>query len=294
MRGKVGLLLLLRSRSWITPAYAGKSFIVRCSALEVKDHPRICGEKFNALPAELKAKGSPPHMRGKVGLKETQSSASRITPAYAGKSFDSCLCHPDITWITPAYAGKSTRISKESNVSGDHPRICGEKSRKVSRNTAGLGSPPHMRGKVFGSGCVFNIRRITPAYAGKRLRVSCVHPVAWDHPRICGEKIDGVDRLDGGLGSPPHMRGKASFSLMRPPGDEDHPRICGEKDCSAGLIAPGLGSPPHMRGKDDVAIHAAVEARITPAYAGKSSAQLPQERLFWDHPRICGEKMKSK
>ena len=86
MRGKVGLLLLLRSRSWITPAYAGKSFIVRCSALEVKDHPRICGEKFNALPAELKAKGSPPHMRGKVGLKETQSSASRITPAYAGKS----------------------------------------------------------------------------------------------------------------------------------------------------------------------------------------------------------------
>ena len=130
MRGKVGLLLLLRSRSWITPAYAGKSFIVRCSALEVKDHPRICGEKFNALPAELKAKGSPPHMRGKVGLKETQSSASRITPAYAGKSW------------TPR---------PPSARRGDHPRICGEKDIQGELDARAKGSPPHMRGK--GQGC---------------------------------------------------------------------------------------------------------------------------------------------
>ena len=151
MRGKVGLLLLLRSRSWITPAYAGKSFIVRCSALEVKDHPRICGEKFNALPAELKAKGSPPHMRGKVGLKETQSSASRITPAYAGKSGDGgrgrnqgrgspphmrgkglrYSLSPSTLRITPAYAGKSQIGRAWCCLSEDHPRICGEKTKKI-------------------------------------------------------------------------------------------------------------------------------------------------------------------
>ena len=126
MRGKVGLLLLLRSRSWITPAYAGKSFIVRCSALEVKDHPRICGEKFNALPAELKAKGSPPHMRGKVGLKETQSSASRITPAYAGKR---------------------AHLRHHAPAQKDHPRICGEKFMAKPYFVTSEGSPPHMRGK---------------------------------------------------------------------------------------------------------------------------------------------------
>ena len=85
MRGKVSVGPNNVKRVRITPAYAGK----RCSFFLLLgfswDHPRICGEKFNALPAELKAKGSPPHMRGKVGLKETQSSASRITPAYAGK-----------------------------------------------------------------------------------------------------------------------------------------------------------------------------------------------------------------
>ena len=172
MRGKVGLLLLLRSRSWITPAYAGKSFIVRCSALEVKDHPRICGEKFNALPAELKAKGSPPHMRGKVGLKETQSSASRITPAYAGKRH------------CPRFGCRSR---------GDHPRICGEKLRCRQLPDGEQGSPPHMRGKEKSLEDHLQKAGITPAYAGKRLKRSrsTVPPVAIVplFPSVCNKPV---------------------------------------------------------------------------------------------------------
>ena len=208
MRGKVGLLLLLRSRSWITPAYAGKSFIVRCSALEVKDHPRICGEKFNALPAELKAKGSPPHMRGKVGLKETQSSASRITPAYAGKRREEHSGqrgeqdHPRICGeksqghgqrqpsgrITPAYAGKSFDVASFRPRPLDHPRICGEKLMHRGPVLVPLGSPPHMRGKGTSSASTTALFRITPAYAGKRLGTAADRIDGGDHPRICGEK----------------------------------------------------------------------------------------------------------
>ena len=171
MRGKVGLLLLLRSRSWITPAYAGKSFIVRCSALEVKDHPRICGEKFNALPAELKAKGSPPHMRGKVGLKETQSSASRITPAYAGKS---------------------QKRGKNHVKRRDHPRICGEKQHLPAIHRRQEGSPPHMRGKACVLFCCVGGIGITPAYAGKRWNEERITGAFKDHPRICGEKTKKI------------------------------------------------------------------------------------------------------
>ena len=65
MRGKVGLLLLLRSRSWITPAYAGKSDSFALHHDANGDHPRICGEKYYTLRRDQLAEGSPPHMRGK-------------------------------------------------------------------------------------------------------------------------------------------------------------------------------------------------------------------------------------
>ena len=146
MRGKVSVGPNNVKRVRITPAYAGK----RCSFFLLLgfswDHPRICGEKFNALPAELKAKGSPPHMRGKVGLKETQSSASRITPAYAGKS---------------SPGSNTTHFCK------DHPRICGEKVAWPAFRICCKGSPPHMRGKGGDGKRTVADNGITPAYAGK-------------------------------------------------------------------------------------------------------------------------------
>ena len=32
--------------------------------------------------------------------------------------------------------------------------------------------------------------------------------------------------------------------------------------------------------------------RITPAYAGKSFPKSLLIKLMWDHPRVCGEKLK--
>ena len=45
-----------------------------------------------------------------------------------------------------------------------------------------------------------------------------------------------------------------------------------------------------MRGKAAALDHAGVESGITPAYAGKSVQEGSVFMIYWDHPRLCGEK----
>ena len=45
-----------------------------------------------------------------------------------------------------------------------------------------------------------------------------------------------------------------------------------------------------MRGKALDKPFSKLRCRITPAYAGKSSAMSRIRSLYWDHPRLCGEK----
>ena len=132
--------------------------------------------------------GSPPPMRGKVVSERRRKVSSGITPAYAGKSY---------------FHGSSQRKNQ------DHPRLCGEKQPDEKPANQPTGSPPPMRGKdavcIF---CMFSCG-ITPAYAGKSIRLSSYGQGDWDHPRLCGEKARQVLKLDKEEGSPPPMRGKA-------------------------------------------------------------------------------------
>ena len=66
MRGKVRTDRIATDRDRITPAYAGKSVWLHWSTGAGEDHPRLCGEKFEAIWGSIKAVGSPPPMRGKV------------------------------------------------------------------------------------------------------------------------------------------------------------------------------------------------------------------------------------
>lgn len=65
MRGKGLLQIFISEPLGITPAYAGKSHFATNFHLNKRDHPRMCGEKWDKLPREIKQKGSPPHVRGK-------------------------------------------------------------------------------------------------------------------------------------------------------------------------------------------------------------------------------------
>ena len=58
------------------------------------------------------------------------------------------------------------------------------------------------------------------------------------------------------------------------------------------MIDFNTGSPPPMRGKEKSLERQCSENRITPAYAGKSSAFIRSSPVNQDHPRLCGEKFR--
>ena len=188
-------------------------------------------------------------MRGKANLLIVNANGARITPAYAGKS--------------ESYRGCTHR-------SGDHPRLCGEKTNCTVQIPLVGGSPPPMRGKARFGIAVLSLRRITPAYAGKSRTNAGDFFDTQDHPRLCGEKL--CVRCFGQIlkGSPPPMRGKVLqlrqlFLCIRiTPAyagksktiageafkGEDHPRLCGEKGNITTKNTLTTGSPPPMRGKE--------------------------------------------
>ena len=149
---------------------------------------------------------------------------------------------------------------------------------------------------------------------GKAVHCCPMHRQSQDHPRLCGEKYLRYCTIFHTIGSPPPMRGKAPtapsaaipagitpayagkrfqisirWNLLR-----DHPRLCGEKCQIAPRRRFHLGSPPPMRGKEVIPGKIAKPYRITPAYAGKSSINVPPPLFTWDHPRLCGEKQAQK
>ena len=167
MRGKGLWIFCKRFERGITPAYAGKSERGYDKFTEIGDHPRLCGEKRRFPNVVTHVRGSPPPMRGKVGLLVLSLKTTRITPAYAGKS--------------GSYT--SNKI-----VYRDHPRLCGEKYFCTVCIMRTKGSPPPMRGKVSFRFFYGGILRITPAYAGKSKGFKEWRTVKGDHPRLCGEK----------------------------------------------------------------------------------------------------------
>ena len=86
MRGKGKLQMTTSLGMRITPAYAGKSSRGESDGGNIRDHPRLCGEKATRQQRKVKKIGSPPPMRGKVCTVRCGFLGMGITPAYAGKS----------------------------------------------------------------------------------------------------------------------------------------------------------------------------------------------------------------
>ena len=185
--------------------------------------------------------------------------------------------------------GKVTVYRHYAKNTRDHPRLCGEKRRKLRIIFIRIGSPPPMRGKGTAMPPDCGSTRITPAYAGKSAEIFRRFDGSKDHPRLCGEKTGSRSRTGILSGSPPPMRGKgiqcriwnvpvritpayAGKSYRCPfcqRHSRDHPRLCGEKPLFGIVVFTPLGSPPPMRGKVWFCVRNAPAAGITPAYAGK-------------------------
>ena len=171
MRGKAKRHVADDGMIGITPAYAGKSEVFGYQEAWAEDHPRVCGEKVEPNVFSFQIRGSPPRVRGKEGKPNEQGLLTGITPACAGKrrktSSDRTRAtdHPRVcgeksqlrcaaascegspprvrgkvrrsrnhvprTRITPACAGKSWFPAVTLMAKLDHPRVCGEKTKKI-------------------------------------------------------------------------------------------------------------------------------------------------------------------
>ena len=130
---------------------------------------------------------------------------------------------------------------------------------------------------------------------------------------MCGEhRREGraSSRLPG---SSPHVRGAPirTFSRCRRTGiipacagstrwlycrtgpSRDHPRMCGEHVCRSLLVLLHWGSSPHVRGALTVQHAVLAAGGIIPACAGSTMFTSSRSRATRDHPRMCGEHMRS-
>ena len=155
------------SMGGITPACAGKSYVLFMYLESNRDHPRVCGEKDSICHGFGNQAGSPPRVRGKA------------------LSCDRKIINRG---ITPACAGKSQKEIHEKTECRDHPRVCGEKGQGDGFTQAISGSPPRVRGKADLAVFTGLLPGITPACAGKSLIELNQALLFGDHPRVCGEK----------------------------------------------------------------------------------------------------------
>ena len=70
----------------ITPAYAGKTWLLLIGTLSVWDHPRLRGKDCPIRFRRIKLPGSPPLTRERQNCTKHSVTCNRITPAYAGKT----------------------------------------------------------------------------------------------------------------------------------------------------------------------------------------------------------------
>ena len=192
----------------ITPAWAGKSKLALCTPSCPTDHPRAGREKNKELEGVWLPMGSPPRRRGKERSTALVGTPTRITPAWAGKSYVFGPFRPG-SW--------------------DHPRVGGEKHIANFNDENGQGSPPRGRGKDINFMKAEYGLGITPAWAGKRyinVREVCVSE---DHPRVGGEKRSICSKQAETTGSPPRGRGKAAIPARQVPAARITPAWAGKR-----------------------------------------------------------------
>ena len=146
--------------------------------------------------------------------------------------------------------------------------MCGEHFLLLSLFAFAAGSSPHVRGAHVTAMVHHTSAGIIPACAGSTDIDAIKRLVAGDHPRMCGEHLDGDTLNNVASGSSPHVRGaprpahlsrpsngiipacagSTSCGSGLPLGSRDHPRMCGEHKSPRMVRVAKAGSSPHVRG----------------------------------------------
>ena len=127
------------------PACAGNASFLASSASIRSVHPRVCGERDLGLDGYVELTGSSPRVRGTRGSGGEPTGRHRFIPACAGNAL------------------LRNRRSAHRPV---HPRVCGERLRKVHAGSSFAGSSPRVRGTRGEAPCAWGEGRFIPACAG--------------------------------------------------------------------------------------------------------------------------------
>ena len=196
---------------------------------------------------------------------------------------------PKIRFI-PACAGNAGSGVSSSSVSPVHPRMRGERSAGGRPAWACLGSSPHARGTRQGVPPLSEALRFIPACAGNAGTSPASAARHSVHPRMRGERLNGLTHITDDYGSSPHARGthihswhpedrgrfipacagNAASGAVSLVAGAVHPRMRGERGPVFQVLGVQLGSSPHARGTPLRAGHLAHHLRFIPACAGNA------------------------
>ena len=171
------------------------------------------------------------------------------------------------------------------------------------------GSSPRVRGTqlrvVEDAPCL----GIIPACAGNTSYDKNAGDATGDHPRVCGEHVQGPVLFGHLPGSSPRVRGtqeaaglsavlrgiipacagNTEFRRMLMISARDHPRVCGEHSSPFQSRFSPAGSSPRVRGTRIGRRATHTPGGIIPACAGNTVADSKSVFPTRDHPRVCGE-----
>ena len=140
---------------------------------------------------------------------------------------------------------------------------------------------------------------IIPAYAGNTDNPTVQSASGRDHPRVCGEHfladkiITTKTQIWNELGIIPAYAGNTYENGCTVVKYRDHPRVCGEHAVQGRRVRLMGGSSPRMRGTPGRSHVSVRMAGIIPAYAGNTCRPLPYSTPSRDHPRVCGEHVRT-
>ena len=272
----------------IIPACAGNTYIGGESTECPRDHPRVCGEHEEDEYLIMRELGSSPRVRG---------------------TLHRCMCRSSNRGIIPACAGNTRGSTPSAPSRRDHPRVCGEHKETSNGFAVIAGSSPRVRGTqlrvVEDAPCL----GIIPACAGNTSYDKNAGDATGDHPRVCGEHVQGPVLFGHLPGSSPRVRGtqeaaglsavlrgiipacagNTEFRRMLMISARDHPRVCGEHSSPFQSRFSPAGSSPRVRGTLEYLPDGGWKTGIIPACAGNTCPCSPIRVSSGDHPRVCGE-----
>ncbi len=210
--------------------------------------------------------------------------------------------------VTPAPAGRTDGTTSRTQQSAGYPRACGTDGPGVMVTVPHDGLPPRLRdGRLHLLGQHAG-ERVTPAPAGRTIRILCDGIPPAGYPRACGTDIDriGVDIWTRGL--PPRLRdgrvqavrsrrllrvtpapaGRTRSARRARKATSGYPRACGTDARGALRPARRLGLPPRLRdGPVEIGGHDSA-GRVTPAPAGRTGEAWERAMRIAGYPRACG------